>query len=47
MWRRTATRWRSIGGGAVKVEGEPDLTVRARDRGAELLLVETRGGERG
>jgi redox-sensitive bicupin YhaK (pirin superfamily) len=34
-------------GGAVKVEGERVITVRARDRGAELLLVETRAVDRG
>jgi redox-sensitive bicupin YhaK (pirin superfamily) len=33
-------------GGAVKIEGEPDIMVRARDRGAELLLVETRAVDR-
>jgi redox-sensitive bicupin YhaK (pirin superfamily) len=34
-------------GGAVKVEGELEVTVRARDEGAELLLVETRAVDRG
>ena len=33
-------------GGAAKVTGEPELTVRAGDAGAELLLVETRAVER-
>jgi redox-sensitive bicupin YhaK (pirin superfamily) len=34
-------------GGAAKVEGELEVTVRARDDGAELLLVETRAVGRG
>jgi redox-sensitive bicupin YhaK (pirin superfamily) len=29
-------------GGAAKIVGEPEVTVRARDAGAEVLLVETR-----
>jgi redox-sensitive bicupin YhaK (pirin superfamily) len=33
-------------GGAVKIEGEPDVTVRARGGGAELILVETRAVDR-
>jgi redox-sensitive bicupin YhaK (pirin superfamily) len=33
-------------GAAAKVENETDLTVRARDDGAEVLLVETRAIER-
>jgi redox-sensitive bicupin YhaK (pirin superfamily) len=31
--------------GAAKIVGEPGFAVRAGDRGAELLLVETRGGD--
>jgi redox-sensitive bicupin YhaK (pirin superfamily) len=34
-------------GGAVKIEGEPEVAVRARHGGAELLLVETRAVDRG
>jgi quercetin 2,3-dioxygenase len=34
-------------GGAVKIEVEPEVAVRARDGGAELLLVETRAVHRG
>ena len=33
-------------GGAAKVVDEPEVTVRAGDRGAELLLVETRAVDR-
>ncbi|MGO9178685.1 MAG: pirin family protein [Candidatus Limnocylindrales bacterium] len=33
-------------GGAAKVTDEPQLTIRARDAGAEVLLVETRGVDR-
>ncbi len=33
-------------GGAVKVTGERDVTIRARDPGAEALLVETRAVDR-
>ncbi len=33
-------------GGAAKVTGEPEVTVRAGDAGAELLLVETRAVDR-
>jgi redox-sensitive bicupin YhaK (pirin superfamily) len=33
-------------GGAAKVVDEPELSVRARDAGAELLLVETRAVSR-
>jgi hypothetical protein len=29
-------------GDAAKVENEPHISIRARDRGAEVLLVETR-----
>ena len=29
-------------GGAAKIEGEVEVTVRARDAGAEIVLVETR-----
>jgi redox-sensitive bicupin YhaK (pirin superfamily) len=34
-------------GGAVKIVDEPEIMVRARDGGAELLLVETRAIDRG
>ena len=34
-------------GGAVKIEGEPEINIRARDLGAELLLVETWEVDRG
>ena len=33
-------------GGAAKVTGETEISVRARDDGAELLLVETRAVDR-
>ena len=33
-------------GGAAKVTGEPQVTIQARDAGAEVLLVETRGVDR-
>jgi hypothetical protein len=33
-------------GGAAKVEGEREVTIRARDDGAEVLLVETRAVDR-
>jgi redox-sensitive bicupin YhaK (pirin superfamily) len=33
-------------GGAAKIVDEPEVSVRARDAGAELLLVETRAVDR-